>query len=159
MKKSLLAAFALAAVLCGGARAQEQQQREKTGSRVEPDPAVLRDPVLENDSKKNLKVAQHYFKLKKAYVAAYRRAEEIVAGNPNFSQLDEALYIAGMSHLRLSRKEGSQPPNVKPEQHRDEARVLLSQLVNDFPESQFRKDAEKELQPLGGVISKTVGNQ
>jgi hypothetical protein len=158
MKKTLLPALLLAgAVLCGGARAQEQ--REKTGSRVEPDPAVLRDPLLENDSKKNLKVAQHYFKLKKAYRAALMRAEEIIAGNPNFSQIDEALYIAGMSHLRLSRKEGSQQPSLKVEQHRDEARIFLSQLVNDHPESSFRKDAEKELQGLGGVISKTVGNQ
>jgi hypothetical protein len=155
MKKSLLLTFGLAAaVLCGGARAQEQ--KEKTGSRVEPDPSVLRDPVLEQDSKKNLKVAQHYFKLKKAYVAAYKRAEEIIAGNPNFTKADEALYIAGMSHLRLSRREGSQPPTLKPEQHRDEARVYFSQLVNDYPASDFRKEAERELPSLGGVIRKTA---
>ena len=158
MKKSLLITFGLSlAVFCGGARAQEQ--KDKTGSRVEPDPSVLRDPALETDSKKNLKVAQHYFKLKKAYVASYKRAEEIVAGNPNFSKADEALYIAGMSHLRLSRKEGSQPPTLKPEQHRDEARIHFSQLVNDYPESPFRKEAEKELQSLGGAIPKTVSNQ
>lgn len=162
MKKSLWLALGLSfAVLCGGARAQEGQgqQKVKTGSRVEPDPSVLRDPALETDSKKNLKVAQHYFKLKKAYRAAVMRAEEIIAGNPNFTGIDEALYIAGMSHLRLSRKEGSQPPTLKPEQHRDEARVYLSQLVNDHPESPFRKEADKELATLGGVISKTVGNQ
>ena len=158
MKKSLLLTLGLSvAVLCGVARAQEQ--KGKTGSRVEPDPSVLRDPALETDSKKNLKVAQHYFKLKKAYVASYKRAEEIVAGNPNFTQIDEALYIAGMSHLRLSRKEGSQPPTLKPEQHRDEARVYFSQLVNDHPESSFRKEAEKELPSLGGVLPKTVSNQ
>ena len=158
MKKSLWLTFGLSlAVLCGGARAQEQ--KDKTGSRVEPDPSVLRDPALETDSKKNLKVAQHYFKLKKAYVASYKRAEEIVAGNPNFSKADEALYIAGMSHLRLSRKEGSQPPTLKVEQHRDEARIHFSQLVNDHPDSPFRKEAEKELQSLGGVIQKTVSNQ
>ena len=157
MKKSLWLTFGLSlAVLCGGARAQGQ--KDKTGSRVEPDPSVLRDPALETDSKKNLKVAQHYFKLKKAYVASYKRAEEIVAGNPNFTKADEALYIAGMSHLRLSRKEGSQPPTLKVEQHRDEARIHFSQLVNDHPESVFRKEAEKELQALGGVIQKTVSN-
>lgn len=159
MKKSLLLTLGLAAaVLCGGARAQEQP-KGKTGSRVEPDPSVVRDPLLEQDSKRNLKVAQHYFKLKKAYRAALMRAEEIIAGNPNFSQIDEALYIAGMSNLRLSRKEGSQPPTLKPEQHRDEARVYFSQLVNDYPGSAFRKEADKELQSLGGAISKTVGNQ
>lgn len=158
MKKSLLPTLGLTlAVLCGGARAQEQ--KGKTGSRVEPDPSVLRDPSLETDSKKNLKVAQHYFKLKKAYVASYKRAEEIIAGNPTFTGIDEALYIAGMSHLRLSRKEGSQPPSLKPEQHRDEARIYFSQIVNDYPGSTFRKEAERELPSLGGAISKTVSNQ
>ena len=157
MKKSLTLTFGLSlAVLCGGARAQEQ--KEKTGSRVEPDPSVLRDPALETDSKKNLKVAQHYFKLKKAYRAASMRAEEIIAGNPNFSRIDEAYYIAGMSHLRLSRKQGSQPPSLKPEQHQEEARVLLSRLVNEWPDSEFRKEAEKELAGIGGLI-KTTGNQ
>ena len=156
MKKSLLLTLALvAAVLCGSeALAQE---KEKTGSRREPDPSVLRDPVLEQDSKKNLSVARQYFSLKKAYRASSARAEEIIAGNPNFSKADEAYYIAGMSHLRLSRKQGAQPPNLKPEKHREEARVLLSQLVNAHPDSKFRKEAEKELESIGGLI-KTTGN-
>ncbi|HLL76172.1 MAG TPA: outer membrane protein assembly factor BamD [Pyrinomonadaceae bacterium] len=149
MKKFLLGSLFALTMACGAAVAQEG---EKTGSRREPDPSVLRDPVLEADSKKNLKVAQHYFKLKKAYRAAFMRAEEIIAGNPNFSQIDEAYYIAGMSHLRLSRKQGSQPPSLKPEQHREEARVLLSRLVNEYPDSEFRKEAEKELATVGGLI-------
>ena len=155
MKKFLLGGLLMATVAGGAAAAQ---QGEKTGSRREPDPSVLRDPVLETDSKKNLKVAQHYFKLKKAYRAAVMRAEEIIAGNPTFSRIDEAYYIAGMSHLRLSRGQGSQPPNLKPEQHRDEARVLLSRLVNEWPDSEFRKEAEKELAGIGGLI-KTTANQ
>jgi outer membrane protein assembly factor BamD (BamD/ComL family) len=155
MSKVLLSALFALTLGCCAAAAQEG---EKTGSRREPDPSVLRDPVLEADSKKNLKVAQHYFKLKKAYRAAFMRAEEIIAGNPNFSGIDEAYYIAGLSHLRLSRKQGSQPPSLKPEQHRDEARVLLSRLVNEWPGSVFRKDAEKELAALGGLI-KTDVNQ
>ena len=155
MKKFLLSGLLVLTVACGAAAAQ---QGEKTGSRREPDPSVLRDPLLEADSKKNLKVAQHYFKLKKAYRAAVMRAEEIIAGNPNFSQIDEAYYIAGMSHLRLSRKQGSQPPHLTPEQHRGEARILLSRLVNEWPDSGFRKEAEKELAGLGGLI-KTSGNQ
>ena len=149
MKKFFLSGLIVVTLACGAAAAQ---QGEKTGSRREPDPSVLRDPLLEADSKKNLKVAQHYFKLKKAYRAAMMRAEEIIAGNPNFSQIDEAYYIAGMSHLRLSRKQGNQPPNLKPEQHRDEARILLSRLVNERPDSEFRKDAEKELATIGGLI-------
>ena len=155
MKKFLLGGLFALTLACGAAPAQEG---EKTGSRREPDPSVLRDPVLEADSKKNLKVAQHYFKLKKAYRAAFMRAEEIIAGNPNFSRIDEAYYIAGMSHLRLSRGQGSQPPSLKPEQHRGEARVLLSRLINEWPESEFRKEAEKELAAVGGLI-KTTENQ
>jgi Outer membrane lipoprotein len=151
MKKLFLNFGLAAAVLCGAAAAQEQ---DKTGSRREPDPAVLRDPLLEKDSKKNLDVARHYFKLKKAYRAAVMRAEEIIAGNPNFSKIDEALYIAGMSHLRLSRKEGTQQPTLKPELHRDEARIFLSQLINNHPDSPFRKEAEKELEALGGPLPK-----
>lgn len=149
MKKFLLSGLLALTVACGAAAAQ---QGEKTGSRREPDPSVLRDPLLEADSAKNLKVAQHYFKLKKAYRAAMMRAEEIIAGNPNYSRIDEAYYIAGMSHLRLARAQGSQPPNLKPEQHRDEARILLSRLVNEWPDSEFRKEAEKELATVGGLI-------
>ena len=87
MKKFLLSGLFALTLACGAAAAQEG---EKTGSRREPDPSVLRDPVLEADSKKNLKVAQHYFKLKKAYRAAFMRAEEIIAGNPNFSRIDSS---------------------------------------------------------------------
>ena len=43
----------------------------------------VRDPDLETDSHHNLEVARNYFKLKKAYVAALKRCEEIIAGNPN----------------------------------------------------------------------------
>ena len=154
MKKFFVSGLFVAVLACGAGAAQ---QGEKTGSRREPDPSVLRDPLLEADSKKNLGVARHYFKLKKAYRAAFMRAEEIIAGNPNFSRIDEAYYIAGMSHLRLSRKQGSQPPSLKPEQHRDEARILLSRLVNEYPESEFRKEAERELEAVGGLIK--TGNQ
>ena len=130
----------------GGARAQT--------AKVAPDPAVLRDPLLEKDSKGNLEKARHYFKLKKAYRASLSRAEEIIAGYPNFSQIDEALYIAGMSNLHLARKEGKQPATLAPEKHLEEARIYLSRLVSDHPESKFRGDAERELATIGGVKQK-----
>ncbi|HET6851852.1 MAG TPA: hypothetical protein VFH46_05980, partial [Pyrinomonadaceae bacterium] len=59
------------------------------GVRTGPDPSTLRDPDLERDSLHNLEVAKNYFKLKKAYVAALKRCEEIIAGNPNFAKIDE----------------------------------------------------------------------
>src|SRR6266550_5430064 len=78
------------------------------GVRSGPDPSTLRDPDLEKDSLHNLEGARHYFKLKKAYVAALQRCEEIIAGNPNFAKIDKALFIAGESNLYLSEGKGKQ---------------------------------------------------
>jgi outer membrane protein assembly factor BamD (BamD/ComL family) len=146
MKKSLMLAFSLAMLLCGSPAASAQ-----TGARREPDPAALRDPLMEKDSKHNLDAARQYFKLKKAYRASLSRAEEIIAGYPNFSQIDEALFIAGMSNLYLSQNKGKQPPTLSAEKHREEARA--------YPESDFRKDAEKGLQSLGGSVPKPGSKQ
>src|SRR6266852_350324 len=125
-------------------------------------PDVVRDPDLEKDSLHNLEVARQYFKLRKAYVAALQRCEEIIAGNPNFSKIDEALFIAGESNLFLSqgkgkqksslyvRHEGNEKRTLTPEQFRSEARDYLSQLVNEYPDSQFRAEALEDLKSLGG---------
>src|SRR5690349_15244504 len=77
-----------------------------------PDPSTLRDPDLERDSLHNLEVARNYFKLKKAYVAALKRCEEIIAGNPNFAKIDEVLLMAGRSSLALADSKGKQPPSL-----------------------------------------------
>ncbi|MDT7603936.1 MAG: Outer rane lipoprotein [Acidobacteriota bacterium] len=153
MKKFFLLACGLTVLTMGSSAARAQ-----TGVR-QPEPTVMRDSVLESDMKGNLVKARHYFKLKKAYRASLSRAEEIIAGYPNFSQLDEALYIAGMSNLYMSEKKGKQPPTLPIEKHRAEARVYLSRLVNEYPQSKFHDDAEKELQSLGGVLPKTADKQ
>ena len=80
------------------------QGKAKTG----PDPSTIRDPDLEKDSLHNLEVARNYFKLKKAYVAALKRCEEIIAGNPNFAEIEEALFMAGESSLSLAENKGKQ---------------------------------------------------
>ena len=113
-------------------------------------PDVLRDPDLEKDSLHNLEVARHYFKLKKAYVAALQRCEEIIAGNPVFSKIDEVLYMAGASSLRLAENKGKQASKVTSDKLREDARDYLSQLVNGYPDSSFRKQAEEDLKGLGG---------
>ena len=142
------------------------QGRAKTG----PDPATIRDAELEKDSMHNLEVARHYFKLKKAYLAALKRCEEIDAGNPNFAKMDEVLYIAGASSARLAESGGQQKTKIvlpdellakekhdlkykTPDELREDARVYLSRLLTDFPKSAFRGQAETELQALGGVIN------
>ncbi len=121
------------------------------GVRSGPDPSTIRDPDLEKDSLHNLEVARHYFKLKKAYVAAIKRCEEIIAGNPNFAKIDEVLFIAGESSLRLAESKGKQKQSkLTPYQLRDEAREYLTQLAIDHPNSTFNKDAEEDLRALGG---------
>lgn len=125
-------------------------------------PQTVVDSDLEKDSLHNLEVARHYFKLRKAYVAALQRCEEILAGNPTFSRIDEVLFIAGESSLGLAENKGKQKASLyliqegdakralKPEEFRDLARGYFSQLVKSYPESSFRSQAESALSALGG---------
>src|SRR5258705_8160726 len=119
------------------------------GVRSGPDPSTIRDPDLEKDSLHNLEVARNYFKLKKAYVAALKRCEEIIAGNPNFAKIEEVLLIAGRSSLSLAEHKGKQAASLysketTPEQFRDMGRDYLTKLVKDYPNSAFAKDAEED---------------
>src|SRR5215210_4095083 len=130
------------------------------GVKSGPDPSTLRDPDLERDSFHNLEVARNYFKLKKAYVAALKRCEEIIAGNPNFSKIDEVLLMAGQSSLWLADGKGKQKPEqyvsfdggekrtLTSEQFREMGRDYLKKLVNDYPTSPFTKQAQEELRAL-----------
>jgi outer membrane protein assembly factor BamD (BamD/ComL family) len=156
MKKFCLIATVVAALLALAPAVARAQGAAKQG------PDVTRDPDMEKDSLHNLEVAWQYFKLKKAYVAALQRCEEIIAGNPTFSKIDKALFIAGESNLYLSegkgkqkaslyvRHEGNEKRTLTPEQFRSEARDYLSQLVNEYPDSQFRPEALEDLKSLGG---------
>ena len=122
------------------------------GERTNPDASVVPDAELEKDSLHNLTVARHYFKLKKAYVAALKRCEEIDTANPNFTKMDEVLYIAGLSSLRLADSKGKQKSTKSAEDLRLDARVYLSRLVAGYPNSSFVKEARTELEALGGPI-------
>ena len=132
-------------------------------------PKVDRNLDVESDSMHNLEVARHYFKLRKAYVAALQRCEEIIAANPAFSRIDEVLYMAGESSLSLSEGKGKQKPSLyvihegdakktlTPDEFRDLARDYFSQLINSYPQSSFRGQAELALQALGGPKPKSSG--
>ncbi len=125
-----------------------------------PDPSTLRDPDLERDSYHNLEVARNYFKLKKAYVAALKRCEEIIAGNPNFAKIEEVLLMAGQSSLWLSQNKGKQKPELYVSFEGSEKRTLtsaqfremgvdyLKKLINDYPNSPFARQAQEELRLL-----------
>ena len=152
MRKVFLTVIAISIGLLS-AEASYGQSGAKTG----PAASVLRDSDLEKDSLHNLEVARHYYKLKKAYVAAIKRCEEIDAGNPNFAKMDEVLFIAGESSLRLAENRGKQKAKEKtPEQLREDARGYLSRLVVDYPNSTFSKQAQADLQALGGPIKPEV---
>jgi outer membrane protein assembly factor BamD (BamD/ComL family) len=165
MKKIMLAVCG--AVLCVsafGSSARAQSGNVAGG----PDPSVVKDIESEQSAMHELKVARLYFKNKKAYLAAFRRADELIAGYPEFSKIDEALYIAGMSGFYLSEGKGKQAlPKAEadkandytPEGMRDNARQYLSRLVNDYPKSDFRKEAEAALAQLGGSKPKDEKKQ
>src|SRR6187399_56425 len=99
MNKSLFFALLLISMvfLVGSASAQ----RNVT-------PAIERDPVLEADANHNLDVARNAYKLKKAYKGVIMRFEETYAAYPDFSKIDEFLYLAGMSNYYLANNKGSQ---------------------------------------------------
>jgi outer membrane protein assembly factor BamD (BamD/ComL family) len=155
MKRFFLTACGVAlAVLCVAAEGRAQSGTVAAG----PDPAAIRDLETEKAAKHELEVARHYFKNKKAYYAAFKRCEELAAGYPEFYKLDEVLYMAGMSSLYLSEGKGKQKPptstpekslEFSPETLRANARDYLTRLVNDFPKSDYRKDAQEALARLG----------
>ena len=121
------------------------------------EPQVERDPVLEADAKHNLNVAWQYFRLKKAYKAVLLRTEETIAAHPLYSKMDEILYLSGMSSFYLSENKGKQKLDITseedkerfaPEKLREDAVAYLSQLVQEYPQSKYKNDAEKALKQL-----------
>ena len=123
-------------------------------------PAIERDPILEKDAKHNLDVAWQYFTpLKRAYKSVIFRFEETYAAYPDFSKIDEFLYLAGMSSFYLSKNEGKQKvdltlPKEKekfaPQKLREDAEAYLAKMLELNPQSRFKEDAEKTLTELKG---------
>jgi outer membrane protein assembly factor BamD (BamD/ComL family) len=122
-------------------------------------PIVQRDPLLEADANHNLEVAQNYFRLKKAYRAVILRFEETFAAYPDYSKMDEFLYMAGMSSFYLSNNKGKQKLDAKateddkkmydPAKLREDATMYLTMVVEKYPQSKFKSDAAKTLKELG----------
>lgn len=148
MKKFYLVTLFALAILVVAPAAARAQGAAKQG------PEIVRDPDMEKDSLHNLEVARQYFKLRKAYKASLGRCEEIIAGNPTFSKIDEVLLLAGQSSLRLSENKGKQSVKTATDKLREDARDYLSMLVNNYPESRFKDAAIEELKALGGPKTK-----
>jgi outer membrane protein assembly factor BamD (BamD/ComL family) len=120
-------------------------------------PAIDRDPVLEQDAKHNLDVAWQAFTPKKAYKQVILRFEETYAAYPDFSKMDEFLYLAGMSSYYLSDNKGRQKVDPKSEKEKEKfapaklkenAVAYLATLVDKYPDSKYRPDAETTLKLL-----------
>ena len=119
---------------------------------------IPRDPIMEADAKANLEVAQTYFRTRKAYKAVLLRFEETFAAYPDYSKMDEFLYIAGMSSYYLSQNKGKQKIDVglnedekkkyAPEKLREDAQMYLTMIVEKYPNSKFKDNAEKTLKEL-----------
>lgn len=155
MKRFILAICGVVLALGAGATGALAQSGTVAGG---PDSAAVRDIESERAAKHELEVARHYFKNKKAYYAAFKRCEELAAGYPEFYKIDEVLYIAGMSSFYLSEGKGKQKPptstpekaeEFSPDNMRASAREYLTRLVNDYPKSDFRKEAQDTLARLG----------
>ena len=124
-------------------------------------PAIDRDPIMEADAKHNLDVArQAYAPLKRAYKQVLMRFEETYAAYPQFFNIDEFLYLAGMSSYYLSENKGKQKVDLKsakekekyaPEKLKGDAIAYLSTVVEKHPESKFRGDAETTLKLLRAI--------
>jgi outer membrane protein assembly factor BamD (BamD/ComL family) len=159
-KQTMMMLMLLAVLLFIPSIAQAQGGGAKNG------PDVVRDPDVEKEALHNLEVARQYFKLRKAYVASLQRCEEVLAGSPMFSKIDEVLFIAGSSSLNLADAKGKQKPDqyvihegdkkstLTSQEFRDKARDYLSQLVNDYPQSKFKDEALEDLKVLGGAKPK-----
>jgi outer membrane protein assembly factor BamD (BamD/ComL family) len=113
------------------------------------------DPVLETDAKHNLEVARQAFSpLKKAYKQVLMRFDETFAAYPDFTAMDEFLYMAGVSSYWLAEGKGKQKVNAKsekemkrfaPDRLKIDAQAFLSMLIDKYPQSKFKPDAEKTL--------------
>lgn len=144
MKRSIYVGFAVFLLFAGIASAQRNVAQ-----------ASQRDPVLEADAKHNLDVArQAYAPLKRAYKQVLLRFEETYAAYPEFSGIDEFLYLAGMSSYYLAEGKGKQKVDLRsekekekfaPEKLKADAVAYLSTVVEKYPESKFIADANKTL--------------
>jgi Ca-activated chloride channel family protein len=100
-----------------------------------------RDPAMEIAAKHNLEVARWYFSKRKAYEGARDRLQEIIDTYPDFSRMDEVLYLMGEIHLKLN----------KP----DKAADYYRKLLKDHPGSEFAKKSRERLDELKAVLEQS----
>jgi len=110
-------------LLAGSAIAQRGPGRGPAGPN--------RDPEMEVTQKHNLQVAIWYLTKRKAYEGARDRLQEILDQDPEFSQIDEVIYLLGEANEKLKK------PAL--------AVNYYKKVVKDYPGSQFVKKARERL--------------
>lgn len=93
-----------------------------------------RDPALEIAAKHNLEVARWNLTKRKAYEGARDRLQEIIDTYPDFSRMDEVIFLMGEVHLRLGKRES--------------AVDYYNKLLKVYPDSEFAKKTRARLNEL-----------
>jgi outer membrane protein assembly factor BamD (BamD/ComL family) len=93
-----------------------------------------RDAALEIAARHNLDVARWNLTKRKAYEGARDRLQEIIDTYPEFSRMDEVLFLMGELHLKLGKSE--------------RAAEYYSKLLKAYPESEFAKKARTRVDEL-----------
>jgi len=89
---------------------------------------------MEVTQKHNLQVARWYLTKRKAYEGARDRLQEILDQDPEFSQIDEVIYLLGEANEKLRK------PEI--------ASTFYKKVVKDYPGSLFVKKARERLADL-----------
>lgn len=100
------------------------------GKPIEPP----RDAAMEIAAKHNLEVARWYLTKRKAYEGARDRLQEIIDTYPDFSRMDEVVFLMGEAHLKLAKN--------------DKAVEYYTRLLKSYPDSEFAKKARARLDEL-----------
>ena len=98
--------------------------------RIEP----IRDETMEVAAKHNLDIARYYLTKRKAYEGARDRLQEVIDTYPDFSRMDEVIFLMGEAHVKLGKNE--------------KAIDYYEKLLKTFPESEFAKKARARLDEL-----------
>ncbi|MEK6323421.1 MAG: tetratricopeptide repeat protein [Acidobacteriota bacterium] len=118
--------FALLVLAVGGSASFAQGPVKP----IEP----ARDAAMEIAAKHNLDVARWSITKRKAYEGARDRLQEIIDTYPDFSRMDEVVFLMGELHLKLGKTE--------------RAADYYSKLLKVYPDSEFAKKTRTRLDEL-----------
>ena len=128
--------FALTILFAGATTAAAQGP---ASGPVEP----TRDQTKEMAAKHNLDVARYYLTKRKAYDGARDRLQEIIETYPDFSRMDEVVFLMGEAHEKLGKTEA--------------AADYYNKLLKTYPDSELVKKARERLDKL--KVEKKAGEE